>query len=215
MARAIRRVSLEKGHDPAGFTLQCFGGAGGQHACLVADALEMDTVLIHPLAGVLSAYGMGVADQSALRAQAIERAFDDAGHRQAAAGAGRPRHGSGIANCARSTDCGCLTRVCVANLRYQGTDTSLPVAFGPRGHHAPRLSKTAHRRHFGFVTPERALVLESVSAEASLKGESVSVPILPRGDGTPPKPIDHVEMWSGGAAHRAPVFARADCRAGG
>ena len=64
MANAIKQVSVQKGHDATRFALQCFGGAGGQHACLVADALGMETVFIHPFAGVLSAYGMGLADQT-------------------------------------------------------------------------------------------------------------------------------------------------------
>ncbi len=76
MANAIKQVSVQKGHDATRFALQCFGGAGGQHACLVADELGMETVFIHPFAGVLSAYGMGLADQSVLREQAVETAFD-------------------------------------------------------------------------------------------------------------------------------------------
>ena len=67
MANAIKQVSVQKGHDATRFALQCFGGAGGQHACLVADALGMETVFIHPFAGVLSAYGMGLADQAVMR----------------------------------------------------------------------------------------------------------------------------------------------------
>src|ERR1700761_8873902 len=72
MANAIKQVSVQKGHDVSRFALQCFGGAGGQHACLVADALGMETVFIHPYAGVLSAYGMGLADQTAMKEQAVE-----------------------------------------------------------------------------------------------------------------------------------------------
>ena len=72
MANAIKQVSVQKGHDATRFALQCFGGAGGQHACLVADALGMETVFIHPFAGVLSAYGMGLADQTVMREQAVE-----------------------------------------------------------------------------------------------------------------------------------------------
>ncbi len=71
MANAIKQVSIQKGHDATRFALQCFGGAGGQHACLVADALGMETVVIHPFAGVLSAYGMGLADQAAIREGAV------------------------------------------------------------------------------------------------------------------------------------------------
>jgi hypothetical protein len=76
MANAVKRISVMRGYDVSGYTLQCFGGAGGQHACQVADALGMGRVFIHPLAGVLSAYGMGLADQIAMREAAVERALD-------------------------------------------------------------------------------------------------------------------------------------------
>ena len=79
MANAIKRISVARGYDVTGYTLQCFGGAGGQHACAVADALGMQQVLIHPLAGVLSAFGMGLADQIAMREASVERPLDDAG----------------------------------------------------------------------------------------------------------------------------------------
>jgi 5-oxoprolinase (ATP-hydrolysing) len=76
MANAIKKISVARGYDVTRYTLQCFGGAGGQHACLVADALGMQRVLVHPLAGVLSAYGMGLADQSMIREQAVECVLD-------------------------------------------------------------------------------------------------------------------------------------------
>src|SRR5207248_1784563 len=72
MANAIKHISVQRGYDVTEYTLCCFGGAGGQHACLVADALGMTRVFIHPLAGVLSAYGMGLADVRALRQKAVE-----------------------------------------------------------------------------------------------------------------------------------------------
>src|SRR5206468_9833474 len=78
MAHAIKHISVERGYDVTEYTLCCFGGAGGQHACAVADALGMTRVFIHPLAGVLSAYGMGLADVRALRQQAIETPLTDA-----------------------------------------------------------------------------------------------------------------------------------------
>ena len=104
MANAIKQVSVQKGHDATRFALQCFGGAGGQHACLVADELGMETVFIHPYAGVLSAYGMGLADQTVMREQAVEvplAAARDGGaarrsptrSRGGAGGAGRARRG--------------------------------------------------------------------------------------------------------------------------
>ena len=78
MANAIKQVSVERGYDVTRYTLNCFGGAGGQHACLVADELGMSRVYIHPYAGVLSAYGMGLADVQALREQAVEAVLDPA-----------------------------------------------------------------------------------------------------------------------------------------
>ena len=78
MANAIKHISVQRGYDVTEYTLCCFGGAGGQHACLVADALGMTRVFIHPLAGVLSAYGMGLADVRALKQQAVEARLSDA-----------------------------------------------------------------------------------------------------------------------------------------
>src|SRR5204863_1602477 len=79
MANAIKKISVARGYDVTRYTLQCFGGAGGQHACRVADALGMSRVFVHPLAGVLSAYGMGLADQATLRQAAIELPLESAG----------------------------------------------------------------------------------------------------------------------------------------
>ena len=128
MANAIKRISVARGYDVTQYTLQCFGGAGGQHACLVADALGMRSVYLHPLAGVLSAFGMGLADQLALRERALERRLDAAGlaeAREAAIGlagqAAEELRGQGVAEAAISV----LHRV---QLRYEGTDTALPCA---------------------------------------------------------------------------------------
>ena len=85
MANAIKKISVARGYDVTRYTLQCFGGAGGQHACGVADALGMSRVFVHPLAGVLSAYGMGLADRIAMREAALELPLDEAGLQAAAA----------------------------------------------------------------------------------------------------------------------------------
>ena len=104
MANAIKKISVQRGYDVTGYTLNCFGGAGGQHACLVADALGMTTVLIHPFAGVLSAYGMGLANIRALREKAVEAALDDALMLAACGGARRPRRpGRGGASRSRTS----------------------------------------------------------------------------------------------------------------
>ena len=87
MANAVKKISVARGYDVTRYALQCYGGAGGQHACRVADALGIETVLVHPLAGVLSAYGMGLADQSVMREASIEQPLDGG------ASGGRAAHG--------------------------------------------------------------------------------------------------------------------------
>ena len=220
MAQAIKQISLEKGHDVADFALQCFGGAGGQHACLVADELGMDSVLIHPLAGVLSAYGMGLADQSLIRQQAIERLFDESARLEAQDVLARLASEAESALAGESPP----VRILSADLRYEGTDNALGVPFGTRDAMLAAFDQ-AHRQRFGFSTPERGIVIESVTAEIIRRGVSLS-PLGERvrwkpastslspsggegqgegalaGDGSSPLPIDHATLWSGGRKAR-------------
>ena len=127
MANAIKKISVQRGYDVTRYVLNCFGGAGGQHACLVADALGMKTVLIHPLSSLLSAYGMGLADIRSVRQQAIEEELGEG------ALATIRRIGGGLADNARRevADQGVATdkiKVFVrAHIRYAGTDTALVV----------------------------------------------------------------------------------------
>ncbi|MBI1358780.1 MAG: 5-oxoprolinase [Alphaproteobacteria bacterium] len=213
MAQAVKQVSLEKGHDAASFALQSFGGAGGQHACLVADELGVSSVLIHPMAGVLSAYGMGLADQSLIRQRGIELPLDEDG----AAAAERALVAlaqEAVATLAQSmTAQADLGLAFTLDLRYQGADTSLPVNFAELPAMRAAFDET-HRRRFGFATPERALIIEAVHVEASVAGEAVSQPALPESDGEAPAALETVTIWSGGRAHDAPVYDRAALRAG-
>ncbi len=213
MANAIKQVSVQKGHDVTRFALQCFGGAGGQHACLVADELGMETVFIHPYAGVLSAYGMGLADQAVLREQAVERAFDDTALPDLHAVAAQ------LGEAARATllDQGAAPdRVRVhlsVHLRYAGTEAALPVPLTGAKDIVAAFT-AAHRARFGFATPDRPLVAELVAVEALAEGEEVREPTLPRRQAGAPEPIDFVPMWSGRQEHRTPVFERTELRAG-
>ncbi|WP_298668618.1 hydantoinase B/oxoprolinase family protein [uncultured Sphingomonas sp.] len=208
MAAAIKRVALERGEDVTRFALQCFGGAGGQHACRVAETLGMRTVLIHPFAGVLSAYGMGLADQSAMRQRSLECALDaaaldaiDALTRALGEEAAREIGGEGI------------RREASVNLRYAGTDTALPVPVGTLA--AMREAfEAAHRARFGFISPDRAIVVESVVVEAILPGTPVALPVLAPRDGAMPAPLETIALWSGGGAHDAPVHDRDGLRPG-
>ena len=208
MANAIKQVSLQKGHDASRFALQCFGGAGGQHACLVADELGMDTVFVHPFAGVLSAYGMGLANQAVLREQAVEAAWGDTAPLHALADALAAE--AAVALAAQGADPATVRMERRVHLRYAGTQAALEVPLGPDAHEA---FTAAHRVRFGFTTPERPLVVETVSVEATAPGERVIEPELAASERSP-VPIDTVAVWTGGVEHAAPVFERMALRAG-
>ncbi len=170
MANAIKRISVARGHDVTGYTLQCFGGAGGQHACGVADALGMTRIFVHPLAGVLSAYGMGLADQIAMREASVELPFDDAGldaARVRLAGLGEAAAGELLS---QGVPARALQRRETLHLRYQGTDTALAVPLSALDA-ARQAFEAAYRQRFAFLMPERPLVIEAVSVEAIAPGE--------------------------------------------
>jgi 5-oxoprolinase (ATP-hydrolysing) len=212
MANAIKQVSLQKGHDAAGFALQCFGGAGGQHACLVADELGMDTVFIHPFAGVLSAYGMGLADQAVMREQAVERPLtgDMAPLDVLAAQLGQD---AAATLAVQGADPAAIRVEQRLHVRYEGTSAALVVPLGLAG--AVRAAFTAaHRTRFGFATPERALIIEAVEVEAVAPGEAIAEPVHPARTQGAPEPVDTVRVWTGGAEHATPVFDRAALYAG-
>ncbi len=194
MANAIKRISVARGYDVTGYTLQCFGGAGGQHACAVADALGMASVLIHPLAGVLSAYGMGLADQIAMREASVELPLDDAGLRAArelAASLGD----TAVAEVAdQGVPAERIQRRERLHLRYAGTDTALQVGLADAAA-AQAEFEAAYRQRFAFLMPGRGLVIEAVSVEAIGAGERVDE-ALRSATGTPhhPAPADTVRM---------------------
>ncbi|KQU84104.1 5-oxoprolinase [Variovorax sp. Root318D1] len=182
MANAIKRISVARGYDVTQYTLQCFGGAGGQHACLVADALGMGSIYLHPLAGVLSAFGMGLADQLAMRELALERKLDaeglaaarDAAGTLAAQAKGELRE-QGVADAV-------IALVHRVQLRYEGTDTALACTLPMAGTVNQAIAamrdefETGYRRRFAFLMAERALVIEAVTVEAVGAGERGAPP---------------------------------------
>jgi 5-oxoprolinase (ATP-hydrolysing) len=213
MANAIKKISIERGHDVTAYTLCCFGGAAGQHACQVADALAIPRIFIHPYAGVLSAYGMGLADLGALREQAIEARLEAAlmprleaewaklaeSAREEVAGQGVPRESVSVAR--------------RAHLRYEGTDTAIVVEAGPL-EHLTRQFESDYGSRFSFLMPGRALIVEAVSVEAAGGAEPLHDPagVAPRAG--PARPERRVRLYSGGAPHEAPVFRRDALRPG-
>ena len=213
MTLAIKQVSIQKGHDPARFALQCFGGAGGQHACLVADELGMDTVFLHPYAGVLSAYGMGLADQGALREQAAELPFGPDALPELERVADQLGAEATAALVAQGAERESIRVQQQVHLRYEGTEAALPVDFGPVDQAVAGFT-AAHRARFGFATPERPLIAEAVAIEATAPGERIAEPRLAPREGAGPEPLDRVLLWTGGQEREAPVFDRASLRAG-
>ncbi|WP_326544200.1 hydantoinase B/oxoprolinase family protein [Pseudorhodoferax sp.] len=213
MANAIKKISVARGYDVTRYTLQCFGGAGGQHACLVADALGMEQVFVHPLAGVLSAYGMGLADQSVMREQALELQLQpdtlpavEAALAQLAQAAcaelGRQQLGQGAIAVHRRV-----------HVRYQGSDAALVVPHGGLAQ-IQAAFEAAYRQRFSFLMAGRALVVEAVSVEAQLAGEAPAEPLLPLGAPRPAPVHETVAMYCEGAWRQAALVLREALRPG-
>ena len=170
MAGAIKRISVARGYDVTGYTLQCFGGAGGQHACDVADALGMTRIFIHPLAGVLSAYGMGLADPTAMREASIEQPLDPAGLAAAAARLDELAAAAASELVEQGVAPARIAQRRRVHLRYQGTDTALVLPAGDEA--ALRAAfDAAYRQRFAFLMAGKPLVIEAVSVEAVGGGE--------------------------------------------
>ncbi|MER2508904.1 MAG: hydantoinase B/oxoprolinase family protein [Amaricoccus sp.] len=165
MANAIKTISVQRGYDVSGYCLTVFGGAGAQHACAIADTLGMTTCLIHPMASLLSAYGMGLADIRASRAEAMEAPFDAENRLAAAArldtlgvAALTEVESQGVPEAA-------IRLIQTLRLKTRGTDTALPIAFARLGEMAAAF-QTAHRGRFGFDPGDMPLVIESLEVEA-------------------------------------------------
>ena len=203
MANAIKKISVQRGHDVTGYTLQCFGGAGGQHACLVADALGMKQVFIHPFAGVLSAFGMGLAEIRALREVQFDAPLTDLAGAQAALAEIEAEARTEVAR----QGVGTLRGEALAHLRYHGSHQPLAVPFGTAEAMTQRFEE-AHMARFGFISPERAIWFEMLSCEAIGTAGEVPKMVPPTGDA---KVQDHVEISGMG---KVPLWSRADLPAG-
>jgi 5-oxoprolinase (ATP-hydrolysing) len=212
MANAIKKISVARGYDVTRYTLQCFGGAGGQHACRVADALGMNRVFAHPLAGVLSAYGMGLADQSVMREAAIEQplaaSLDLVTQRlnALAADAESELKRQGVSS-------GKVELHRRVHVRYEGTDSALVVAFGS-AQEIQAAFEAAYRQRFAFLMNERGLVVEAVSVEAVGAGDA---PAEPRqtvvADASAPV-AEKVKLFRGGRWWAASLIVREQTKPG-
>ncbi|TDE36779.1 hydantoinase B/oxoprolinase family protein [Actinomadura sp. 6K520] len=210
MANAIKKISVQRGHDVTGYVLTTFGGAGGQHACAVADALGMRQVLVHPMAGVLSAYGMGLADVTAMRESAVEAALSEELLPELSAVLGRLERDA--RDELRDEGMGAKHVLRRAHLRYAGTDTALLVRAGTVASMVAEFEET-YRRRFSFLMRDKQIVVEAVSVEAvGDLPRAAEAPV--RGGRRRPAEPEPVRTYTGGAWRDVGLYRRDGLRPG-
>jgi len=212
MAEAIKKISVQRGYDITRYALNSFGGAGGQHACLVADALGIKTVLLHPFSGLLSAYGMGLAEIRSTRTAALDVPLD--GGAQAAVEA----LASGLAADAQAEVAGQgvpqaeITLLTRAHVRYAGTDTAIAVPAGDASAMKAAF-QAAHKARFGFMDESKALVVEAVEVEAVGGGAKFVEAVAAESAGIPAV-AERTRFFSKGRWHEAAIIRREAMRPG-
>ncbi|WP_013323921.1 hydantoinase/oxoprolinase family protein [Gloeothece verrucosa] len=211
MANAIKKISLQRGYDVTQYTLCCFGGAGAQVACLIADTLGMKKIFLHPYAGVLSAYGMGLADVRAIREGGVEQPLTSELIPQL------QQLMKVLENQARTE----LNRdetikdeqiVQKVNLKYLGTDSTLMVDFADDVTVMRQEFETEHKSRYGFIQAEKPLLVESVSVEIIQTMDTPEEPLISRtrAINEPPAPVETVKMFAADTWHDTPVYRRED-----
>lgn len=208
MANAIKKISLQRGYDVADYALCCFGGAGGQHACAIAEVLGMKTIFIHPYAGVLSAYGMGLADIRVIKEQAIEAELNNflipdlTQKLQQLSQQGRAEIKA--QNQGDNLPIEILERV---HLRYAGTDSGLVISFNT--YELMRLEfERSYSAQYGFIMPDTPLIIEAISVEVIGKSSLIQEPVISRTNQQSPQSIATVPMYTQNHWSDTPVFDR-------
>ncbi|MBE9076748.1 hydantoinase B/oxoprolinase family protein [Romeria aff. gracilis LEGE 07310] len=206
MASAIKKISLQRGYDVSKYALCCFGGAGGQHACLIAAALGMKQILIHPYAGVLSAYGIGLAELRVLREGSVEAPLTAELDLS-------PRFSELIADAetelsqqsVQPTEVETRQRV---HLKYDGTDSTLLVNFDSLAGMRQQF-EARHQQRYGFVVEDKDLIVEAISIELVAQTEKADEPQLEK-QAQMCDPVAQVQVYTADAWHEAPVYQRQD-----
>uniref|UniRef100_UPI003F25B64A hydantoinase B/oxoprolinase family protein n=1 Tax=Rhizobium sp. F40D2 TaxID=3453141 RepID=UPI003F25B64A len=211
MANAIKKISVQRGYDVSGYALTCFGGAGGQHACLVADSLGMKRVLIHPFSGILSAYGMGLADIRATRQRAVLTELATALVTIGEIRAGLEAEVRGELTL-QGVEAGEMEVVTRLHLQYKGTDTALPVAFGPQEEMVQAFA-VAHKKQFGFIFEDRPVVVDSIEVEGIGGGADIEETYR-EAKAFEPEALRTTRFYSGGTWREAGIFRRETLKPG-
>lgn len=213
MAEAIKKISIQRGYNPAEYALVAFGGAGGQHACAVADAVGVETILLHPLAGVLSAWGMGLADVRAIAEETADIKLADATDLESRVSALAAK-ATGAIETQRASDTSVEAAI---HLKYEGADTALPVLYRPHAQPSQLAEafEAEHKKRFGFIDPARAIIVASISAEAVALSETLpAVAERPTVAGMTPEPRALISLRANGETRNAPAFERSNLHAG-
>ena len=213
MAAAIKKISVQRGHDLADYVLCCFGAAGGQHACKVAERLGIAKIFLHPLAGVLSAYGMGVADYRVIKERAIVTLLNDAAATELRTVLDALETEGRAELSAQDVPPERIVAARLAMLRYEGTDTLFAVPFGDSAEMRARLEER-HRQRFGFVYPDKALLVDTATVELAGLNETVEEPVCPLEPDASLEPVAKVRIYSGRNHHDTPVYRREDLKPG-
>ena len=213
MANAIKKISVQRGYNIKEYTLCCFGGAGAQHACRVADSLGVKRIFIHPYAGVLSAYGMGLADQRLIKESYVGAELSDGLIEELKTVFARLENESRLMMLDQGVQEECVAALFKVHMRYAGSDTQLDVDFADQD--ALRNGfEEAHKKRFGFVIEGKAMVVEAVSVEIIGITERVSDPVLEIEKNPVFSPVSAVQMYSYGEFHETPVFQREALKSG-
>lgn len=214
MANAVKKISIERGYDVSKYTLVSFGGAGGQHACLVADALNMQKVLIHPFAGVLSAYGMGLADMTAMRELAVELPLNTDSMPAAEASLNALVEESTNELLQQGATPSQLLVIKRAHVRYEGTDSAIVVDFSTPKAMADAFYQ-AYLQRYSFLMHDRPLVIEAVSVEAIAKsGVDLDKSYSATTAIDCPPALEHVKVFTQDKEHQSPIYNRDELSAG-
>jgi 5-oxoprolinase (ATP-hydrolysing) len=213
MANAVKKISLQRGYDVSEYVLCCFGGAGAQVACLIADTLGIKKIFLHPYAGVLSAYGMGLADVRAIRESGVEKVLNQelilqlqqliqSLEIQVRSGEDVDSNGEEL-----------IQKV---NLKYEGTNSTLTVNFTLDIATMRQKFETEHKTRYGFIQLEKNLIVESVSVELIQKMDTPPEPLVTRTRSINeiPIPVETVQMFTNDKWYNTPVYQRENLQPG-
>ncbi len=206
MATAIKKISVQKGYNVSEYTLCCYGAAGGQHACKVADRLGMKTIMIHPFSGVLSAYGMGLADFRLLKDKALELAWNEVSTEQLDIFFAELKQQGEIELQLQAQGDQPISFICQLNLRYFGTDTALSVGYADKNSMLNEF-EAIYQQQFGFKYQDKALIVESILLEVIAKNKTVEecVAVTQKVQALP---LKYRAMFSNNSFHNTPIYQR-------